>query len=62
MVLKRLFLLLFVMQFVTLSCLAQPGNPPIPTPITGIEWLLLGGAALGARKVYQNLKNNKPGS
>jgi hypothetical protein len=50
-----------------LSCglsFGQPDPPPPPggggnpgnVPITGIEWLLLGGGILGARKAYVNFK------
>ena len=38
---------------------AQPpgGDPPPATvPITGIEWLLLGGGVYGARQIYKRLK------
>jgi hypothetical protein len=41
------------------GCFAQPpgDDPPDPrVPISGIEWLLVGGGILGARKIYNNLK------
>lgn len=45
----------------SLSALAQvgPGDPggDDDVPITGIEWLLLGGGALGARKIYLKYRN-----
>jgi hypothetical protein len=36
-----------------------PGGGATPAPISGIEWLLLGGGILGARKAYANFKNRK---
>lgn len=39
--------------------LSQPGDPgggDPDVPISGIEWLLLGGGILGARKIYHNIK------
>ena len=40
---------------------AQPGDPggDPDIPITGIEWLLLGGGILGARKAYVNFRKQK---
>ena len=33
------------------------GDPPDPrVPISGIEWLLIGGGIMGARKIYKNIK------
>jgi len=52
--------------FVVLMCVgvlafAQPGDPnggtkPGTVPITGIEWLLAAGGALGARQLWQRRK------
>lgn len=40
------------------AAFAQPGNPDDPeVPITGIEWLLVGGSLFGARKIYQKFRN-----
>lgn len=38
---------------------AQPGDPGgnPDVPITGIEWLLVGGGIFGARKMYRRIKN-----
>jgi hypothetical protein len=55
--------ILILMSLTQLS--AQPGTGPTgggapgSAPISGIEWLLLGGGILGARKVYANFKNRK---
>ena len=45
-------------------CIAQPpgppnnGNPPGSVPITGIEYLLAGGALLGLRKLMRSKKQS----
>ena len=36
----------------------DPGNNP-EVPLGGIEWLLLGGAAYGAKKAYDNYRKRK---
>jgi hypothetical protein len=51
----RKLILIFSIFFVSsLTLLAQPGNPPgdpdQPVPITGIEWLIAGGCAIGLKK------------
>lgn len=53
----RAFLLLMLLQ-VSFIVYSQPPNPgPDPDiPITGVEWLLLGGGLWGAKKIY-DLKN-----
>jgi hypothetical protein len=49
-------LVVFLLFFAgTVQTFAQPGNPDEdpdnPVPITGIEWLIAGGCALGLRKL-----------
>lgn len=39
-----------------------PGGGGNPTPISGIEWLLLAGGLLGGKKVIQGLRNKKADS
>lgn len=44
----------------TVTAFGQPGSPggdPDAVPITGIEWLLIGGGLFGARSVYRKLRN-----
>jgi hypothetical protein len=56
-----LIAVLFVF-FVGGVCYGQPDPPGgggNPTPITGIEWLLLAGGLLGGKKVIQALKSKK---
>lgn len=50
------FVVLFFFAFSLAA--AQPGDPGgNPTvPITGIEWLLLGGSLFGVKKLVQNFK------
>ena len=41
---------------------AQPGDPggdPDRVPISGIEWLLIGGGIFGARKIYQKYRTDQ---
>lgn len=58
MTLKTLVVIIFLSTVVSFQLLAQPGNPgdpgDNPVPITGIEWLLLGGSALGGYKFFKN--------
>jgi len=58
---RRAKLLFFIGLFFNMSFLqAQPGDPGgggNPTPISGIEILLVGGAALGVKRLYS--KNKK---
>jgi hypothetical protein len=58
----RFVLLFFLLITVAFTVSAQPGagdpgTKPGTVPISGIEWLLLGGATLGARKLYKFRKN-----
>ena len=45
----------------TTLAFSQPGNPgdgeDPDVPITGIEWLLIGGGLLGAKKIYERFKD-----
>jgi hypothetical protein len=47
-------------------CSAQPGGGgpgggAEPVPLSGVEWLLLAGSALGAKKIYQKInKRTRP--
>jgi hypothetical protein len=55
-------LLVLVLFFAGLTqSFAQPGDPDSDpddaVPITGIEWLIAGGAALGLRKLWSAKKN-----
>ena len=57
---RFVMLLAFVFCF-TILAHSQPGDPnggnPPGVPITGLEVLLAGGAALGIRKLIQNRKS-----
>lgn len=55
---KTLLLLASVLAL-ALPVLAQPDNPNPPTPLPGIAWLLAAGAALGAKKIYNNRQKQK---
>lgn len=35
------------------------GTPPQPVPISGLEWLLVGGGALGASRLYKTFKGRQ---
>jgi hypothetical protein len=55
--------LLIVLLFFNISVVfSQPcqgpecGEDPDAVPISGIEWLLLGGATLGATRLFRNKK------
>ena len=37
------------------------GDPDLAVPITGLEWLLVGGCALGLKKIADSRKNGKKG-
>jgi hypothetical protein len=43
---------------------AQPGDPggdpDNPVPLTGIEFLLAGGAVIGARRILNHFSSEKP--
>ena len=58
---KKVAILCFFLLFAGLSItgFAQPGDPggDPDVPITGIEWLLVGGGIFGARKMYKRFKN-----
>jgi hypothetical protein len=57
-----IFFLLFLLVFVTTVAIGQPGDPGgggNPTPISGIEILLGGGALMGIRKFLQKNKSGK---
>jgi hypothetical protein len=51
---RKLFLVLSIVFISSLTAWAQPGNPDEdpdqPVPITGIEWLIAGGCAIGLKK------------
>jgi hypothetical protein len=62
---KGIYCGFIVSMFLSIACFAQPpaettppgGDPPDPrVPISGIEWLLIGGGLLGARKAYAAFK------
>lgn len=61
---KFFFFLATVIFFSVVPGFAQPGDPgddnPFEVPISGIEWLLIGGGILGAKKVYNNFRKEKP--
>ena len=63
MVMRLLLILLLLIAILPVDLMAQPGGggrpcpkPPCPpaVPISGIEILLAGGAALGLKKVLSN--------
>lgn len=63
-----LFLIFGILIFFLVStnqAVAQPQNPDdpqdTPVPITGLEILLVGGAALGGYKAFKNKNNDKSG-
>jgi hypothetical protein len=56
-------LVVFVLLFAgTVQTFAQPGDPESDpdnaVPITGIEWLIAGGCALGLRKLLSAKKSS----
>ena len=54
------YLVLALLMLLPMAGLAQPGPPPDPdVPITGIEFLLGGGALLGVRKILNHFKSNR---
>lgn len=55
------FFLTLLFLSICLVSFAQPGDPggDSDVPISGIEWLLIGGGIFGARKVYKNFKNTR---
>jgi hypothetical protein len=48
----------FGFQSTGFSQIGDPGGDD-DVPITGIEWLLLGGSVFGARKAYLSLRKRK---
>lgn len=58
---NRAAALLALTLFISLSAMAQPGDPggdpDNPVPITGIEWLIGAGALLGAKKLLNRKKS-----
>lgn len=60
---RRVTLVCAMIFALAIGAVAQPGSPqrgvdPDEAPISGIEWLLLGGGLLGARKAIQRFKKN----
>lgn len=59
---KRTLLTLVFVSLTTFGLFAQPGDPggdpDNPVPITGIEWLLAAGGALGIHRLIKR-KNKK---
>lgn len=61
---KRRWVAVFVLMMSALAAWAQPGggpppDPGQPLPITGIEFLLLGGAAMGAGRLLLRKAQNR---
>lgn len=58
---KKVVILLGILGCSFFAC-AQPGNPATPNdnpvPIGGLELLLIGGAAFGAKKIISSRKKN----
>jgi len=52
----KFFFMLLLFSGISQITFAQPGDPPPPVPISGIEWLLVAGGILGAKKVFQKFK------
>jgi hypothetical protein len=59
--LKKALVVLLLLFAGTVQTFAQPGNPDDDpddaVPITGIEWLIAGGCALGLRKLLSGKKS-----
>ena len=60
----RISFLVALLVFCYGSIFSQVGPPPDPggdpdIPITGIEWLLIGGGLWGAKKIYDEKKKKK---
>lgn len=48
---------ILILVLISYPAVGQPdGGDPPPAPISGIEWLLLGGGIFGARKAYKKFK------
>ncbi len=59
---SAIFFLFFLLMFVATVAIGQPGDPGgggNPTPISGIEILIGGGAVLGIRKFFHRNKSGK---
>ena len=59
--------LLLCLAMTVITVAAQPGigdpnGGAKPAPISGIEWLLMGGGLFGAIRSYFKLKGRKPGT
>lgn len=55
-------LLILILVALPLALVAQPSNPGGDVdnvPITGIEWLIGGGALLGARNLWARFKSSR---
>lgn len=61
MYLKKTLVVVALLFAGSLQLLGQPGNPQDDpddaVPITGIEWLIVGGCALGMRKLFASKKD-----
>jgi hypothetical protein len=59
--LKKALIVFAILFAATFQLFAQPGDPQTDpdnaVPITGLEWLLAGGAALGVKKLLSSRKN-----
>jgi hypothetical protein len=60
---RKFLTVLFLSLLFSSALFAQIGDPnggdKPGAPISGIEWLLLGGGIFGARKAYANFRNRK---
>jgi hypothetical protein len=63
MQLKKALIVFAVFFAGTFPLFGQPGDPQTDpdnaVPVTGLEWLLAGGCALGVRKLIASKKNVK---
>lgn len=58
---KRIYAVFILLLITGCFAFAQPGdpnggNPPGTVPISGIEWLVIGGGILGASRIYKSFK------
>ena len=61
---KVVLLIWFVMTVMAVAAQPEAGDPNSggkPAPISGIEWLILGGGFFGAIRTYFKSRNQKPG-
>jgi len=59
---SKYFMIFFLILLFSSICqvsFAQPGDPPPPVPITGIEILLLLGGVLGIKRIIDSRKSKK---